>query len=62
MENKYKLEKKENNQLVDSKKIQSQLDLLLKGQEINRDILYKGFMGLLAQNQELLELNKQLSQ
>jgi hypothetical protein len=65
MENKNKLQKFEkenkNNQLT-SKKIESQLDLLLKGQEINQKELRLGFIGLDTQNQELLDLNKQLTQ
>ena len=36
MENKIQKIKKENNQLADYKKLESQLDLLLEGQEINR--------------------------
>ena len=45
-----------------SKKIESQLDLVLKGQEVNQQELRLGFIGLASQNSELLELNKKLSQ
>jgi integrase len=62
MENKIQKIKKENNQLADYKKLESQLDLLLEGQEINRKELRLGFIGLATQNQELLDLNKQLTQ
>ena len=62
MENKIQKIKKENNQLADYKKLESQLDLLLEGQEINRKELRLGFIGLATQNQELLKLNKQLTQ
>jgi hypothetical protein len=60
MEKKNKIQKikKENNQLVNQKKLESQLDRLLEGQEINRELIYKGFIGLAQQNQELLESNK----
>ena len=58
-----KIEKfnQENNKLT-SKKIESQLNLLLKGQEVNQQELRLGFIGLATQNSELLELNKKLSQ
>jgi len=58
-----KIEKfyQENNKLT-SKKIESQLDLLLKGQKVNQQELRLGFIGLATQNSELLELNKELSQ
>jgi len=46
MENKIQKIKKENNQLADYKKLESQLDLLLEGQEINRKELRLGFIGL----------------
>jgi hypothetical protein len=62
MENKIQKIKKKNNQLADYKKLESQLDLLLEGQEINRKELRLGFIGLATQNQELLDLNKQLTQ
>jgi site-specific recombinase XerD len=50
----------ENNSNLDYKRIESQLDFLLEGQEINQKELRLGFIGLAKQNQELLELNKQL--
>ena len=64
MEKKNKIQKikKENNQLVNQKKLESQLDRLLEGQEINRELIYKGFIGLAQQNQELVESNKELTQ
>jgi len=61
MENQIQKIKKENNKLA-SKKIESQLDLLLHGQEISRDEMRRGFIGLAQQNQELVKLNKQLTQ
>jgi len=42
--------------------VQFQLDLLLEGQEINQKELRLGFIVLTKQNQELVELNKQLTQ
>jgi len=58
-----KIEKfnKEDNKLT-SKKIESQLDLLLKGQEVNQQELRLGFIGLAKQNSELLDLNRELNQ
>ena len=58
-----KIEKfnKENNKLT-SKKIESQLDLVLKGQEVNQQELRLGFIGLAKQNNELLDLNRELNQ
>ena len=58
-----KIEKfnKENSKLT-YKKIESQLDLLLKGQEVNQHELRLGFIGLAKQNSELLDLNKKLNQ
>jgi integrase len=52
---------KENKQLT-YKKIESQLDLLVKGQEINREELQLGFIGLFQKNQELVELNEKSNQ
>ena len=59
---------KENNQLT-YEKIESQLDLLVKGQKSNssklkgiRDDLRKGFIGLALRNEELLKSNEQLKQ
>ena len=60
--------KKENNKLA-FKKLESQLDLLVYGQEINREELRVGFRQLTdqnrflsLQNQQLLNLNKELKQ
>jgi site-specific recombinase XerD len=53
--------KKENNHLI-SKRLESQLDLLVEGQKINQDELRLGFIGLVTQNQELFDLNKKLNQ
>ena len=70
MENENKIQKikKENNKLV-SKKLEYQLDLLLHGQKINREELRVGFRQLAdqnrflsLQNQQLLDLNKELKQ
>ena len=61
MESKIQTTKKENNRLT-SKKIESQLELLLKGQEINQKELRLGFIGLAKQNSELLDLNKELNE
>ena len=61
MENQIQKIKKENNKLA-SKKLESQLELLLHGQEISRDEMRRGFIGLAQQNQELVKLNKQLTQ
>jgi len=44
------------------KKVECQLDLLLKGQEVNQQELRLGFIGLAKQNSELLDLNKELNQ
>ena len=40
------------------KKIEDQLDLVLKGQEVNQRELRLGFIGLAKQNNQLLDLNK----
>ena len=61
MKNKIQKFKKENNNLS-LNKFQSQLELILEGQEISRDEMRRGFIGLAQQNQELLKLNKQLTQ
>lgn len=58
MENRIQKFKKENNY----NKLQSQLKLISESQEISRDEMRRGFIGLAQQNQELLELNKQLNQ
>ncbi len=52
---------KENKQLT-YKNIESQLDILVKGQEINREELQLGFIGLFQKNQELVELSEKLNQ
>ena len=44
------------------KKIEFQLDHLVKGQEVNRQEFQLGFIGLATQNQELLDLNNHLSE
>ena len=51
----------ETNNLI-LKKVESQLDLILEGQEINQQELRLGFIGLAKQNSELLDLNQDLSQ
>jgi integrase len=61
MENQIQKIKKENNKLA-SKKLESQRELLFHGQEINRNELRLGFIGLATQNQELINLNKKLNQ
>ena len=43
-------------------KIRSDLELILEGQKINQKDLHLGFIGLAAQNSELLELNKKLNE
>ena len=62
MENQIQKFKKENNdsKLTDYKELKSQLKLILEGQEISRDEMRRGFIGLAQQNQELVKLNKQL--
>ena len=68
MNNKNKLKKIENNQLITESEIESKLDLLVKGQSKNsqeltniRNDLQKGFIGLALRNQELVELNQKLT-
>ena len=68
MENKIQKFKKENNKLA-SKKLESQLELLLHGQEINREEFRSGFRQLAdqnrflaLQNQKLMDLNQELKQ
>jgi site-specific recombinase XerD len=58
-----KLEKinKDTDKLV-YKKVECQLNLLLKGQEVNQQELRLGFIGLAKQNSELLDLNKELNE
>ena len=64
MENQIQKFKKESNdnQLANYKKLQFQLKLISEGQEISRDEMRQGFIGLAQQNQELVKLNKQLTQ
>ena len=50
----------ENNNLI-LKKVESQLDRILEGQEVNQQELRLGFIGLAKQNSELLDLNRDLS-
>lgn len=64
MENKNKIEKKENNQLITESEFKSKLDILVEGQTNNskqlktiRNDLQIGFIGLALRNQELVELN-----
>ena len=66
MENKIKKTNKKDNQLMN---LESQLNLLLKGQENNSDKLQiigeeirRGFIGLALRNEELLKSNDQLKQ
>ena len=40
------------------KNVECQLDLILRGQEVNQQELQLGFIGLAKQNNELLDLNK----
>lgn len=51
-----------NYKIVNQKKLEAQLDRLLEGQEVNQELLYRGFLGLAQQNQELIEVNKGLTQ
>ena len=67
MEN--KLQKKETNQLITKSEVESKLDILVEGQTKNskqlktiRNDLQRGFIGLALRNQELVELNKELTQ
>jgi len=60
-ESRIKEMKKENNNLI-FKKVESQLDLILEGQEINQNELRRGFIGLATQNQKLFNLNQELNQ
>ena len=66
MENKIQKTNKKDSQLIN---LESQLDLLLKGQEKNSDKLQiigeelrRGFIGLALRNEELLKSNEQLKQ
>lgn len=69
MENKNKIEKKENNQLITKSEVESKLDILVEGQTNNskqlqaiRNDLQKGFIGLALRNEEFLKSNDQLKQ
>nr|UDP55537.1 putative integrase/recombinase protein [Schizostauron trachyderma] len=69
MENQIQKIKKENNQIREYKKLESQLGFLLHGQKINREELRVGFRQLAdqnrflsLQNQQLLDLNQELKQ
>ena len=69
MENKNKIEKKENHQLITEFEVESKLEILVEGQTNNskqlkaiRDDLQKGFIGLALRNEELLKSNDQLKQ
>ena len=64
-----KIEKIKNNKLITESEIESKLDLLVKGQSSNseklkniRNDLQKGFIGLALRNQELIELNQELTE
>ena len=67
MENNIEKFKKENNKLT-SKKLESQLDLWLRRQKINREEFWTDFRQLadknsflFLQNQELMDLNQELT-
>ena len=69
MENKFQKKEKENNQLITESEVESKLNILVKGQTNNsnqlqaiRNDLQRGFIGLALRNQELVELNKELTQ
>lgn len=69
MENKLQKKEKENNQLITESEVESKLNILVKGQTNNlkqlqaiRNDLQRGFIGLALRNQELVELNKELTQ
>ncbi|MFK7748283.1 MAG: tyrosine-type recombinase/integrase [Kordia sp.] len=64
-----KKKKKETNQLITKSEVESKLDILVEGQTNNskqlqaiRNDLQRGFIGLALRNQELVELNKELTQ
>ena len=67
MEN--KLQKITKNQFITESEVESKLDILVEGQTNNskqlktiRNDLQRGFIGLALRNQELVELNKKLTQ
>ena len=69
MENKLQKKEKENNQLITEFEVGSKLDILVEGQTNNskqlqaiRNDLQRGFIGLALRNQELVQLNKELTQ
>jgi integrase len=69
MENKLQKKEKENNQLITESEVESKLNILVKRQTNNskqlqaiRNDLQRGFIGLALRNQELVELNKELTQ
>ena len=66
---KNKLQKKENNELITKSEVESKLNILvnrqtnsLKQLQAIRNDLQRGFIGLALRNQELVELNKELTQ
>lgn len=66
---KNKLQKKENNELITKSEVESKLNILVKGQtnsskqlQAIRNDLQRGFIGLALRNQELVDLNKELTQ
>ena len=68
MENKKQLKAQDNNLITESE-VESKLNILVKGQTNNskqlkaiRNDLRRGFIGLALRNQELVELNKELTQ
>jgi len=67
MEN--KLQEKENNVVITKSEVESKLNILGKGQTNNskqlqaiRNDLQRGFIGLALRNQELMEVNKEVTQ
>lgn len=63
-----KIEKIKNNKLITESEIETKLDILVKGQINNskelesiRNDLQKGFIGLALRNQQLIELNHELT-
>ena len=60
--NKIKKEFRDESNKNNYKKILNNLELLLEGQEVTQKDLQLGFIGLAKQNNELLDLNKELNQ
>ena len=63
------MEEKENSTLITKSEVEYKLNILVKGQTNNskqlqaiRNGLQRGFIGLALRNQELVELNKELTQ